>query len=106
MSLTPQPSFDLDAEASMNDDNDDGTGSNVVAVAPAAASPSESNFNLVYSDFNLASVSMPVFIYLLFLSIPISDFSSLKLFLFAVCLLDVCDSGEKRFCLPLYNLLS
>lgn len=64
VSLMPQTSFDLSIEAPINDDNDDGNGSNVVARTPAAISANESNFNLVYDDFNLASVSMPVlFIY-------------------------------------------
>ena len=64
VSLTPQASFDLnavDVSSMIADDNDDDNGSNVVARTPAAISANESNFNLVYDDFNLASVSMPVF---------------------------------------------
>lgn len=64
MSLTPRASFDLnavDVSSIKTDDNDDDNGSNVVARTPAAISAKESNFNLVYDDFNLASVSMPVF---------------------------------------------
>lgn len=61
VSLTPQASIDLNFDAAIIDDNDDANGSSVVARAPAAISANESNFNLVYDDFNLASVSMPVF---------------------------------------------
>jgi hypothetical protein len=65
VSLTPRASFDLnsmDVTSMITDDNEDGDGSNVVvARTPAAISANESDFNLVYDDFNLASVSMPVF---------------------------------------------
>lgn len=70
VSLTPQASFDLnavDVSSMITDDNDDdGDGSSVVARTSAAISANESNFNLVYDDFNLASVSMPVFFFFLF----------------------------------------
>lgn len=71
MSLTPQASLELTDDASIKeDDNDDGNGSSVVASTPPASSANESNFNLVYDDFNLASVSMSktftLFIYFLF----------------------------------------
>lgn len=83
MSLTPQPSLDLNAETSIiKDDNDDGTGSIVVARTPPAIGAQESNFNFVYDDFNLASVSMPVyFIYLHF-------YFDLSCFCLFVCLPD------------------
>jgi hypothetical protein len=75
VSLTPRASFDLnsmDVTSMITDDNEDGDGSNVVvARTPAAISANESNFNLVYDDFNLASVSMPFFLYLFTLSFVI-----------------------------------
>jgi hypothetical protein len=87
VSLTPQASFDLSTDVSMiKDDNDDGNGSNVVAISPAAISANESNFNLVYDDFNIASVSMPVFIYFFDIYLQFIFTYFFELFLF-VCLL-------------------
>lgn len=63
VSLTPQVSLELAIEASNTEDNEDGNGSSVVARTPAASGANESNFNLVYDDFNLASVSMPLQFY-------------------------------------------
>jgi hypothetical protein len=84
VSLTPRASFDLnavDVSSMIPDDNEDDNGSNVVARTPAAISAKESNFNLVYDDFNLASVSMPVFYFLFYLFFSVN----FKLFLFVVC---------------------
>ena len=86
VSLTPRASFDLnavDVTSMITDDNDDDSGSNVVARTPAAISANESNFNLVYDDFNLASVSMPVFTSFFYLLIFTVSF---KLFMFVPCL--------------------
>lgn len=80
MSLSPQPSFDLNLDASINDDNEEVDSQNVVARPSAAVAANESNFNLVNSDFNLASVSMP---FILFYFEFCDFFSSFRLF---VCL--------------------
>lgn len=53
-------------EAAKIEDNEEFSGPNVVARSPAVSSVNEVNFNLVYDDFNLASVSMPYFISLIF----------------------------------------
>lgn len=55
VSLSTQPSLELNAEEPLTDEN----GQIAVARAPEAVSGNESNFNLVSNDFNLASVSMP-----------------------------------------------
>lgn len=64
MSLTPQISYDVNTDApAINDGKDDDTGSVLARTTNAAIIAKESNFNLVYDDFNVASVSM-LFIYI------------------------------------------
>lgn len=59
VSLTPQISYDVNTDApAINDGKDDDTGSVLARTSNAAIIAKESNFNLVYDDFNVASVSM------------------------------------------------
>lgn len=76
MSLTPQISYDVNTDApAINDGKDDDTGSVLARTSNGAIIAKESNFNLVYDDFNVASVSM-LFFYLNY------NFSFCLLFLF------------------------
>lgn len=59
-------SYDVNTDApAINDGKDDDTGSVIARTTNAAIIAKESNFNLAYDDFNVASVSMLIFKYIL-----------------------------------------